>query len=128
MLSLMPALFSGLFAAADAETRLDAERWQTRPILVFAEADDPRLADQLSRLEADRAALAERQNVVIVDTLAHSLLRTRFRPEGFTVILVGLDGGEKFRETEVVDPDRLNALIDAMPMRRNELRRQGSAE
>jgi hypothetical protein len=37
------------------------------------------------------------------------------------VVLVGLDGGEKFRAEAVVDPDRLDALIDRMPMRRREL-------
>jgi hypothetical protein len=95
--------------------------WQARPILVFAEAGDPRLARQTALFEAAEADLLDRDNVVLIDTHPESALRTRFRPEGFTVILVGLDGGEKFRATEVIDPSSLSALIDTMPMRRREL-------
>jgi hypothetical protein len=100
---------------------LQALRWQARPILVFTEPDDPRRAAQLALFEANAADLAERRNVVIVDDAPDSALRTRFTPQGFTVILVGLDGGEKFRATEVVDPETLDALIDRMPMRRREI-------
>ena len=118
------AALAGPVAAAD----LVALRWQARPILVFAPApDDPRLADQLARLEADTAGLAERRNRVIVDTTAGSALRARFAPDGFAVILVGLDGGEKFRADAPVDPEVLHGLIDAMPMRREEMRTGGNA-
>jgi len=105
---------------------LDALRWQARPILVFAPApEDPRLSEQLARFEAAEAALADRRNVVIVDTDPGSALRRRFDPARFTVILVGLDGGEKFRRDGLVRVDTLNARIDAMPMRRRELRNGG---
>ena len=109
-------------AAAD----LDALRWEARPILVFApSADDPRLAEQLARFEAAEAALAERRNRVIVDTEPGSALRRRFEPREFTVILVGLDGGEKLRRDGLIAVETLNARIDAMPMRRRELREDG---
>jgi hypothetical protein len=76
----------------------------------------------MALFEANTADMAERRNLVIVDTGAGRTLRARFQPEGFTVILVGLDGGEKFRAGSVVDPDRLDELIDRMPMRRREMR------
>lgn len=41
----------------------------------------------------------------------------------FTFILVGRDGGEKFRSNGFVTADKLFALIDAMPMRQHEQRR-----
>lgn len=41
----------------------------------------------------------------------------------FTFILVGRDGGEKFRSNKFVTADQLFALIDAMPMRKNEIQR-----
>lgn len=41
----------------------------------------------------------------------------------FTFILVGRDGGEKLRSGEVVSAEKLFALIDAMPMRKNEIER-----
>ena len=97
-------------------------RWEKRPIVVFAPAeDDPQLAEQLDRLEAARAALEERDNVVIVDTEPGSALRQRFDPAPFAVILVGKDGTEKLRRETPVAVEELNALIDSMPMRRREM-------
>lgn len=44
----------------------------------------------------------------------------------FTFVLIGRDGGEKFRSNEFVSADKLFALVDAMPMRKNEQRRSAS--
>ncbi|MBY8974552.1 DUF4174 domain-containing protein [Rhodobacteraceae bacterium NNCM2] len=107
-----------------AEADLGAHLWESRPILVFSEPSDPRLAEQIDLFEAHRPELDERRNVVIVETDPRSPLWRRFAPEGFAVILIGLDGGEKFRGGEVTDPATLSALIDTMAMRRNELRRK----
>ncbi|TLV02884.1 DUF4174 domain-containing protein [Dyadobacter luticola] len=41
----------------------------------------------------------------------------------FTFILVGRDGGEKFRSSDVVSAEKLFGLIDAMPMRKSEVKR-----
>ena len=119
---------AGLVIEAGPDMRLADLRWERRPILVFAEPGDPRLAEQLARFEAERAALEERDTLVIVDSLAGSALRRRFAPEGFTVILVGKDGGEKFRKGGPVDPATLTALIDTMPMRRREMRTDGGED
>lgn len=107
----------GIATAADLGRHL----WQSRPILVFALPDDPRLETQLERFRKADAALSDRQNVVIVDTEPGSALRSLYRPGSFTVILIGKDGGEKFRRDALVDPEDLNALIDTMPMRRREM-------
>lgn len=101
-------------------------RWQARPILIFAEPGDPRLTQQLAQFEAARADLEDRENIVIVDTAKTSSLRDRFAPQEFTIILIGKDGGEKMRRNGIVDPEAFNALIDTMPMRRQEVMRQGS--
>ncbi|MCF2489231.1 DUF4174 domain-containing protein [Dyadobacter sp. CY347] len=42
----------------------------------------------------------------------------------FTFLLIGRDGGEKLRSNEVVSPEKLFGLIDAMPMRRNEVKQK----
>lgn len=111
-----------VMAAGDLpQDGLASMRWQARPVLVFAEAGDARLDAQMALFEANAEDMADRRNVVVVDTSAESALRTQFRPEGFTVVLVGLDGGEKFRSGAVVAPDQLDALIDTMPMRRREI-------
>ena len=41
--------------------------------------------------------------------------------ENFEVILIGLDGGIKLRQTDVLTKEALFSIVDAMPMRRNEL-------
>ncbi|MEM7498993.1 MAG: DUF4174 domain-containing protein [Pseudomonadota bacterium] len=123
LLSLGPSL--GPLPAGELDAALSAYRWEARPIVVFAEEGDPRLAEQLERFRAGAAALRERENVVIVGTGADTPLARRFEPEGFTVILVGKDGGEKLREGRVVEVEELNTLIDRMPMRRREMRDGG---
>ncbi len=40
--------------------------------------------------------------------------------ENFEVILIGLDGGVKLQQTEIVLKEDLFSIVDAMPMRRNE--------
>ncbi len=51
-------------------------------------------------------------------------LRRRFHihPSDFTVILLGKDGGEKFRSHTPVAIDQLTRIVDAMPMRQQEMR------
>ena len=41
--------------------------------------------------------------------------------ENFEVILIGLDGGIKLQQTAVLTKEALFNIVDAMPMRRNEL-------
>ena len=49
-------------------------------------------------------------------------VETRFDTKTFSVVLVGKDGGEKLRRTTPLAPAELFALVDAMPMRRAEMR------
>ncbi len=42
----------------------------------------------------------------------------------FEVILLGLDGGIKLQQTQVLTRKELFRIIDSMPMRRNEMRRK----
>lgn len=41
--------------------------------------------------------------------------------ENFEVVLIGLDGGIKLRQTEILIKEDLFKIIDSMPMRRDEL-------
>jgi hypothetical protein len=67
--------------------------------------------------------LVERDIVVLIDTdpSGQGPLRTSFGAEGFEVLLIGKDGGVKLRQQEPVGTDVLFAVIDAMPMRRQEM-------
>lgn len=56
-------------------------------------------------------------------------LRQQFRVKDnmSVAILIGKDGKEKHRLPMPVDPDKLFGLIDAMPMRQQEMRERGEA-
>ena len=118
---------------------LEAYRWQNRLLLVFAPAeDDPRLARQMALSRAYGDGLAERDLLLMeiigskkmrIEGHAGSLadakaLRDRHNvaDDAFAVILIGKDGGTKRRETHPFEAEDLFATIDAMPMRRREIR------
>ncbi|MEM1275997.1 MAG: DUF4174 domain-containing protein [Pseudomonadota bacterium] len=104
---------------------LEPFAWEKRPILVFGTEGDPQIDEQMALFSEAALELEDRRNVIIVETDPSSDLWQHFRPNGFTVILVGLDGGEKFRNSRITDPSELNELIDRMPMRQNEVMRRG---
>jgi hypothetical protein len=109
-----------------------------RPVLVFApSAKDADFTAQQALLEQYADDMMDR-NLLYVPVLARggqfkapldapyivlgapeqSALRTRFQvaPNEFVVLLVGKDGGEKFRSKKPVSVLRLDQLVDAMPM------------
>ncbi len=48
--------------------------------------------------------------------------KTLNKKESFEVILIGLDGQIKLRQVEVLTKEDLFKIVDAMPMRKNELK------
>ena len=130
-----------------AQQTLAALKDVHRVLLVFAPSDrDPRYVQQMRMLEHHDAEMQERDLVLIPvvtdvgpqitpETLRvirgpgmsdeeQLLARQRFHlaPEAFAVVLLGKDGGEKLRVTAPVSMDRLNRTIDAMPMRKDEMK------
>lgn len=104
---------------------LRAYRWQKRVLLIFSPSEhDPDFRATLSALRSRSSALADRHLLVLTDTVpeAEGRLRGRFGASGFRIIRVGKDGGVKLDRASRVPPDDLFALIDAMPMRRQEIR------
>ncbi|MEM1011576.1 MAG: DUF4174 domain-containing protein [Planctomycetota bacterium] len=119
-------------------------RWDSRLLLVFADRDDSRLAEQNRRFAECVPDLLERDlqvirvfpdggavqmpgaNVSAFDGASAEVIRQRFdvAADDFLVVLVGLDGGAKDRYAEPVELDDVFAAIDAMPMRQQELRRR----
>lgn len=124
-LAAAAVLACGLIGPASA-TSLDGLRWKARPLVLFAPAaDDPRLSDQVARLAGAQAGLKERDMVVLTVVAAEDPLRTRLKAprDGFLVVLVGKDGHVAERWTTPQNPGGIFALIDRMPMRRDEMRR-----
>lgn len=138
-------LFFTLFLMT--ELQLNAQhftqhQWQDRVILIHTpSSDEERWKNQLEILAADPTGLAERKLVVyqIRDNHYRHGLSTQgdwkkltsppadpfLSGEGFEIILIGLDGGVKLRQNELLPLAELFALIDGMPMRKAEIRRQG---
>jgi len=119
-------------------TTLATLRDAYRPFLIFsAKPDDPALLAQLHKLKDAAPGLTSREVLLIAIpfdnpsptetnlTPSEALAaRRRFHvaPTEFTVILLGKDGGEKFRSRNPVSFDKLRDLIDSMPMRQGEIR------
>jgi hypothetical protein len=112
-----------------------------RVYIVFADRNDPDLKAQARDFRARSAALDERQLIVFavagndgLEPIHGSLpadadakaLRLRYEvPVGspLTGVLIGKDGSVKWREQRPAEPAELFALIDSMPMRRQEMSR-----
>jgi hypothetical protein len=119
------------------ETALDRYRWQNRILLVFApDADSALYRRQQEMLLVAERGLNERDMVIIFvirDTVstkgrpAAAVAAVDLRdaygvlPHEFRVVLIGKDGDVKLRQEEPISMADLFALIDSMPMRKQEI-------
>lgn len=119
---------AGAAEGGAAQDPLAPHRWQARVLVVAApDGNDARLQAQCEAVAAAQAGFTER-DLVVVDAVgpgpeAAALRRRLGLPEGaFRAVLVGKDGEAKITAAEPIPPERLFATIDAMPMRRDEMR------
>lgn len=135
---LISSLFMLNFCGAQ---NLLEHRWEQRVILVFAPTPEhPRATRQTNLLTEAAAEVTERDLVLYqlypkkgispdgltirTEEVGEWFQQFRIEKNEFTFILIGKDGGEKLRSNEVVKLEDLWALIDGMPMRQAEMRRQ----
>lgn len=107
------------------ESDLSEFLWIKRPVIVFADSPaDPRFAEQMELLNDRLDELGERDVVILTDTdpEAASPLRTKLRPRGFMLVLVGKDGTVYLRKPFPWNVRELGRSIDKMPMRQREIR------
>lgn len=124
---------------------LNQYKWKNRLLLIFAPDDGHSL---LHNLESDIAAqpgeVSERDLIVFkiiengpsfmaatrLDPQTAAHIRNKFKAshERFTCILVGKDGGIKLRRKDPVRLQDIFELIDAMPMRQQEMRQKNSVK
>jgi hypothetical protein len=134
--AVIAALAAALAISAGSASgaRLDDLRDHKRVVVVFAaRADDSRLAEQRRALDPLVHAADDRDLKLVevvagrvegVDDSAPVLARRLNRPPAaFRVCLIGKDGGLKLSRTRPISAADLAATIDAMPMRREEMRR-----
>lgn len=98
---------------------------EKRLLLIFTDkAANPLFVEQQNILKADAAGLIERDIEVKLYYAEHNkaLFKQRQIKSGLTVILVGKDGGDKLSSTMPLSLKKLYSTIDAMPMRKDEMK------
>ncbi len=133
--SMITLLFS--FSAISGQDLSDHE-WKNRIVLILADQPQNEALDrQLTLFKNEKNGMEERKLIVYSITpdqyktgwqkkkwKKSEKLYSQYKKENapFEVILLGLDGRVKLRQTEILPTQKLFSVIDAMPMRRNELR------
>lgn len=115
---------------------LEKHQWKHRILLVISN-DSAKLNKQISLLKKDVFELTERKLIVYkvsplmyqkgiesTSWISSKKLYNAYRKKDtkLEVILIGLDGGIKLRQTKRITSKKLFTLIDGMPMRRQELK------
>ena len=117
---------------------MDSFTWRNRPVLVFTPQADHSLLDEQRQAFAGRSNGLRDRDIVVIEVAGDSVTvdgrnapnlvadglraRYRLRPSDVAVLLVGKDGGVKLRESKALSVQALFEIIDAMPMRRQEMR------
>jgi hypothetical protein len=117
--------------------KLQKHQWNNR-VLIVAAKNQTLLQQQIELLNKDLKGLQERK-LVIYKVLPEEfsegieneawISNSKFyanhkkTEEDLEIILIGLDGGVKLRQTKLLTLEKLFALIDGMPMRKAELRK-----
>jgi len=141
---LTVALTCAIFAGKDVLSMdLNQFQWKNRLLFIFAPRDDDSSYRALhSEISTQRGEVSERDLVVfsifeigpsfmettrIASGVAKAIRNKFAAPLGrFSCILVGKDGGVKLRQEAPIKLMDIFALIDAMPMRREEMRQKKS--
>ena len=134
-------VFSGVASSAD----LERFQWKNRLLLVFSpdriDAGFQEISRELEERQGDFQdrdmilfqVFEEGQSSAGEETLSPEKvreLRRRFniRPGRVTMILIGKDGGVKLKREHRIGLQEIFDLIDSMPMRQREMRRNGKSQ
>lgn len=107
---------------------LDEHRWKNRLLVVSAPAENGAVEEQRRIYRSAAGGMSERQ-ILLVEALGDSErskeLRARISADGkrFQVFLVGKDGHTALSSDKPFSAEYLFDKVDAMPMRRDEMRR-----
>jgi hypothetical protein len=142
MAVLLAMVAFSIFGTKDALSMdLRQFQWKNRLLFLFApQRSDRFFSDLLNEIMVNKNEVEDRDlivfeilefgpsfmNSVSLDAQTAAALREKFdSPSGrFTVILVGKDGGVKLKRHTGARLNDIFALIDAMPMRQEEIRQK----
>jgi hypothetical protein len=142
----MLIFFCGMFAIVASGVALDsidlgAYQWKNRLLFLFVPSEnDPSYLSLKKEIDHQAKEVLDRDLLVahvlekgegrlgkmpLSSGQALSLRKYLSVPPGqFMVILIGKDGGEKFRQDRNVELKEILNIIDAMPMRRQEMKKK----
>lgn len=129
-------------SANTSSFNLSSQKWKNRVLLVFAPSSShPAYQQQMQLFDKYKSSFHERDLVLVqvvangksfanteqIDPAAAAGLRDclKVSNQDFCVVLVGKDGGVKRRDTTPIQAKAIFNEIDAMPMRRQEMRERG---
>ena len=120
-------IFLACLSAQAAPLKLADLRWKRRVLVVYAPpGTDEKLLQQQKLFRAEKEGFDDPDVTLLVlrQPTDNAEIAKRFQLSGkeFVVLLIGKDGGEKFRVKKVAHPGLLFQLIDSMPMRGDEMR------
>lgn len=117
---------------------LEKHRWKDRILLVIsADKNSKEFKNQLEILKKEKTGLLDRKlmtyavyrkefhfNFTKKETQSSKLF-DKFNKEevAFKIVLIGLDGGIKLAQDTILSTEKLFAIIDGMPIRKRELRK-----
>jgi hypothetical protein len=115
--ALSAGIAASLVLTAPTSSRaLNARRYL---LVLCANAEDARIQAQGAQIARLKAEGDDRDLELVL--VAEEKPLTLERRGGFETVLLGKDGGVKIRSASVMSAADLKAVIDAMPMRREEM-------
>lgn len=127
---LLTALTGAMLMTATAHADpFDQWRWKNRVLVITAPAGDPAAAAQRRIYETAAKGMAERAIVLTEardDSARSQAIRASLSADRgrFHVYLVGKDGNTAVASDKPLSADELFGRVDAMPMRKDEMRRK----
>ena len=98
---------------------------QKRIILVFESTPDSNFYNDQKAIEAAHTSAFEERDLVILKVEEEDLYsKYGVSRDKNVVLLIGKDGGVKVQQHYIFEASELFRIIDAMPMRREEMKRQ----
>lgn len=130
---LILLLVSGMISAQN----LDKHRWKNRVVVISASASDSIKVEQQFQKFTNKTNTLSELKVVLYRCIGNTCfyynrtdeskrLTVENVPKYFSISLIGLDGSKKFKSDEIVTSNAIFDLINAMPMRRQELGKKKS--
>jgi len=143
---ILLALFVGMWTANGLANDLNpvdlsADKWKNRLLILFASSEEEEAYLTLKKEIVLQGKEIRDRDLLIFHVLekgesrlgterlrsgqALSLKKHLSVPPGqFVIILVGKDGGEKLRQDRLVELKEVFRIIDAMPMRQQEMKKK----